>query len=357
MTSQDTEPGLYGISKSNRPVEEFWGKNQFNSTFPVALACYMRDQAKNAVYLRLEKDLKVKATEISFDDVFNTSAPNEDLYFAFESKFPPYEKYAYDDIGSMDVVVMKGPDYLRPLEIKLTVLPDQSTHSSPEKEWCSELVIRPAATKYCALGIVDSCKTDLEKVREIVEPVCSGIKHWDSEYEIRAKASDILEALDTFQKAFLKKQKPLLMQTIWKTQGKSPHLAEQAFDVFIWSDFALCRLFLDASQEAKRKKISRCMRSSARFARFLYEVSTIRKANLTNIWTEMAFGHQTDKEFAPNGKTTRPYMECSRLVTPSFSKEVLRSIILNGGEKELKPERRLDATVYYSDIFAKPEKK
>ncbi len=36
---------LYGItpSNSNRHGADLWGKNQFNSTFPLALCLYMRD--------------------------------------------------------------------------------------------------------------------------------------------------------------------------------------------------------------------------------------------------------------------------------------------------------------------------
>lgn len=37
------EPRLFGINKSNRDYSnpETWGKNQFNSSFPAALACYL----------------------------------------------------------------------------------------------------------------------------------------------------------------------------------------------------------------------------------------------------------------------------------------------------------------------------
>ena len=71
-------PRLYGIFNSNRSQNDFWGKNEFNSSFPVALACYMRDKKIPEVYLTLTKDLKVVATEISFDEVFNTKQPNQE---------------------------------------------------------------------------------------------------------------------------------------------------------------------------------------------------------------------------------------------------------------------------------------
>ena len=72
----EKKPGLYGISASNRTNMDLWGKNQFNSSFPIALACYMRDHGFKAVYLMLDKKLKVMPIELSFDDLFIVSAIN-----------------------------------------------------------------------------------------------------------------------------------------------------------------------------------------------------------------------------------------------------------------------------------------
>jgi hypothetical protein len=58
------EPGLYGIQNSNRSGSDLWGKNQFNSTFPASLACYMRDKAIKAIYLSVDSNLNVQASEI-----------------------------------------------------------------------------------------------------------------------------------------------------------------------------------------------------------------------------------------------------------------------------------------------------
>ncbi|WP_059369514.1 HindVP family restriction endonuclease [Treponema endosymbiont of Eucomonympha sp.] len=142
-------------------------------------------------------------------------------------------------------------------------------------------------------------------------------------------------------------QKPLLMQPIWKTKGQSPILTDDAFDIFVWSDFALSRLFIE-SAEPNPTTISRLTRSTARLARILYEISTQRKTNIFQIYTEMAFEHQTDKEFAVNGGITRNYMKSSRRWTPIMKQDCLKEIILGGGEKLLSPERRFDQTVYFT---------
>ncbi len=344
------DPSLYGITNSNRKTKDLWGKNQFNSTFPVALACYMRDKGIKPIYLMLNENLQVEAAEITFDEVFNSTLENEELYFDFESKFDPYQAYSFDDIGGIDLVVKDNKGgFLRPLEIKLTVLPDSSTAKQSEDNWGSEIVLRPPTTKYCALGIADSCRGEFNKIRDIFEPICHDMQNWGNKYEILDKLPKILSGIDTFQENYLRFQKPLLLQPIWKTQGKSPWLADNAFDIFIWSDFALSRLFLDAStQNLANKKITRQMRSSARLARFLYHISTTGKAPLTSIYTEMAFGLQTDKEFAVNGSVTRNYMDSPRKKTPIIERSALSEIILNGGEKQLSPERRFDQTIYFT---------
>ena len=83
------EPSLYGIRCSNRDFSDpkFWGKNQFNSAFPTALACYMRDQGIEANYIREIAQNKTEVSTISFDKVFGTTLPNHDLCFLSKSLF------------------------------------------------------------------------------------------------------------------------------------------------------------------------------------------------------------------------------------------------------------------------------
>jgi hypothetical protein len=199
------EPSLYGIEHSNRAKKDFWGKNQFNSAFPVALACYMRDKGIKPVYISLSPDFEIINSEIPFDEVFKTTLPNKDLNFCFESKFEPCQAFSREDIGGIDLVVKDTSDnFLMPLEIKLTVLPDDGTSKLKETHWGSELVIRPATTKYAALGMVQSIQKRLEEVREIFEPVCSDIQHWSNKHEIADKTPVLINALNVFEKAFIR---------------------------------------------------------------------------------------------------------------------------------------------------------
>jgi hypothetical protein len=350
-------PTLYGIFKSNRSGDALWGKNQFNSSFPASLACWMRDNKINPVYLetlKIDDVIKVEANErLSWNDIFQSNNPNSELTFRFEVPYEPYGIYTHNNIErleNIDLVIMEDGQYRRPLEVKLTVLPDSSTCDSAESNWGSELVVRPASTSYAALGIFHSIPEDERgKAREIIEPTALKVRDWATHTAIIRNKTEILDTLDVLLGTFLDHQQPFLMQPIWKTNGKSPELAENAFDIFVWSDYSLCRTFIDrARAESKSEKVSRYMRSCARLLRCLNDLATTKKVLIKRIYREMALDNQTDKEFALNGHVTSKYMACERLKTPKISKNVLTEIILNGGENKLSPERRFDATIFFT---------
>lgn len=355
--SDAAEPTLYGIKHSNRKPKDFWGKNQFNSVFPVSLACYMRDKGIEAQYVHVDSNLDLRISPLPFDKVFGTSIPNEDLIFNFESKFDAYQAYASDDIKNIDLVVASEAGPIRPLEIKLTVLPDSSSCESSEEKWGSEIVIRPASTYYATLGIYHNVIDRKNEALDIISPVAENIKQWDNGYEMSAHFPSIMETLNTFQRTFINVQQPFLMQTIWKTLGKSPLLCENAFDIFVWSDFALYRLFMNRARKKVNHKLRRTERSTVRLIRCLYDALSKGRVSIQSIYTEIAFGHQTDKEFAVSGKVTNPYLACERLLHPKIHKDSLVEIILNGGEINLSPERRLDQSVFIQTVMTKNKDK
>ena len=344
--------GLYGIEHSNRSADDHWGKNCFNSSFPAAMASYMMEHDIPAVYIKLEDingELKTVSTEIPIRDVFRCgSNAATELSFNFETVFVPYQQYSFDAIDGIDLVVKDlNGNFLSPLEVKLTVLPTDSTSRQAEDKWGCELVIRSATTSYCALGMYDAVKDDAREVREIFEDACSSIQMWDNDYEMTHKIPRISQCIDAFERSYLNRQKPLLMQTIWKTQGKSPLLADQAFDIVIWSDYAFSRLFVDASHEVA-STMSRPMRASARLARCLWELSKSGKIRVVDIYRQMAFGNQTDKEFAISGSKWRQYVASERITSPMLHKDVINEIIQPGYIEKLSPERRFDQTLYFT---------
>lgn len=344
--------GLYGIYHSNRSSDDHWGKNCFNSSFPAALASYMLDKDIPAIYIKLEEhngELLVVPSEISLREVFNCGARSlEQLYFSFESVFEPYQKYSFDAIDGIDLVI-KDVDgrFLSPLEVKLTVIPTSATSHVPELYWGSELVVRTATTSYCAFGMFDAVKEESRLVREIFEEACSSIQSWDNDFEMTHKMPLLCAAVDDFQLRYHTRQKPLLMQTLWKTQGQSPFLMEQAFDIVVWSDYAFSRLFLDGSEQPA-STMKRGMRASARLARCLWELSKSGKIRVVDIYRQMAFGNQTDKEFAIGGGAWRNYVTTDRIQNFALNKNVVNEIIEEGYIDKLRPERRFDQTLYFT---------
>lgn len=344
--------GLFGIHHSNRAADDHWGKNCFNSSFPTAMASYMLANNIPAVYIRLDcidGKLCVVADKIPISKVFNSgSMQPTDLHFSFESTYQPYQQYSFDAIDGIDLVVKDtAGNFLSPLEVKLTVLPTDQTSRQPEDKWGCELVIRSATTSYCALGMFDSVKDDARHVREIFEDACSSIQMWDNDFEMTHKMPSLCQSIDQFQKEYYQYQKPLLMQTIWKTQGKSPLLADQAFDIVVWSDYAFSRLFIDGSAEPA-KTMSRPMRATARLARCIWELSKSGKIRVVDIYRQMAFGNQTDKEFAIGGSKWRQYVTSDRVIRPILPKTAVNEIIEPGNIQRLSPERRFDQTLYFT---------
>jgi hypothetical protein len=193
----------------------------------------------------------------------------------------------------------------------------------------------------------DSVKNNARHIREIFEDSCSSIQMWDNDYEMTHKMLSLCQSINDYQSEYYQHQKPLLMQTIWKTQGKSPLLADQAFDIVIWSDYAFSRLFIDGSSTPSNT-MSRPMRATARLARCLWELSKSGKIRMADIYRQMAFGNQTDKEFAIGGAKWRQYVMSERVTHPILPKTVVNNIIEPGYIKKLSPERRFDQTLYFT---------
>ena len=345
--------GLYGLYHSNRSVDSHWSKNCFNSSFPTAMANYMLDHDIPAIYIKLVNDkgtLKTKSSTINLRDVYHsgTAKPSE-LEFCFEAPYAPYQAYSFDEIDGIDLVVKDGNGKpIAPLEVKLTVLPTSGTCKLPAEEWGCELVVRTATTSYCAFGMFDATHKKSAEIREIFEPACSSIQSWDNDFEMTHKTPAICEALDEFENKFLAKQKPLLIEPIWKTKGQSPFLDDEAFDLVVWSDYAFSRLFIDNAKNDTSSSMSRYMRASARLARCLWELSKSGKIHIDEIYRQMAFGNQTDKEFAINGQTWRRYVSSKRILHPILPKTALQEIIAPGFIEHLRPERRFDQTLYFT---------
>lgn len=355
--TDSASPSLFGIFRSNRDFNNpyYWGKNQFNSAFPVALACYMRSTKLPLMYVQFKDATNTQVSELDVADLFGSTLPNEKLHFAFEARFNPFLAFVHDDLPAIDLVTGDGDPVrqIRPIEVKLTTLPDNTTEGLTEDKYGAELVIRSATTRYMALSMARAVDPHRSRVLDIFEPVFARVRDWGNEAEMAPIARKAVAALELFLTEFKDLQSPLMMQPIWKTVGKSPILAENCLDVFVWSDFALTHLFLDSARKPRDVNlISRYTRAALRLTRFLYERSKADKVFQAPIYDGMTFDNQNDKEFAISGGRSRELMACARLIRPIIAKDEIKNIILGGGQKFLSPERRFDAILYFStDLF------
>lgn len=351
-------PRLFGINKSNRDFtqKETWGKNQFNSSFPVALACYMHDKNLEAIYLKLDDNLKVIHSTISIKQLLGMAPFSENLFFAFESDYTPYQQLVIDNIPRIDLVTqdLSRQICLCRLEIKLTTLPDNSTCDLIDSKYGSELVVRPDSIIYLALSIAMNYRHHIKTLRHLIGDTFNNIKDWSDGPSVIPYVAKMIESIDNILLANLDTQGPLIMQPVWKTKGKSPQLADNCLDIFVWSNLSFTQLFLNVAiaELTSETRITRQLRSVIWLMRMLIDFCKNQKIHHAKIINELSYNTKNDKAFAVSGKVSHPFMTCAELTTPRITKYEIKNIILGGGHLLLSPERRFDAIIFNSpDLF------
>ena len=347
-------PGLYGIKYSNRDFtnKNTWGKNQFNSSFPASLSAYLDKKGFENIYLTLNKNLKVVHQKISTSDFFGLDPISDDLFYSFESAYTPYEQLLVGHLPRVDLVTQRKSigQALKPIEIKLTALPDNTTCERSEDNYGTEIVIRPDTIVYLACSIAFNFRDKPKDLQTHFSSDFEKVDDWTEETEVWSYLPQMLETIDSVTLSILDKQEPILMQPIWKTQGKSPLLAENCLDVFVWSNFAFIRLFTNVARGelSSKNKITRQIRTIIWLFKMLYDFSTNGQFNHAKIIDELSYNTKNDKAFAVSGMVTHPYMDCEELRNPRITKEEIKNIILGGGQNLLSPERRFDAIIHNS---------
>jgi type II restriction enzyme len=343
----DTRPGLFGIKKTNRDfsLRETWGKNQFNSSFPAALCCYLASKNIQANYLSVA-DKKFDKKFISIRDVFGIEFDDEDTYFAFESQHTPYQKFVIGSLPRTDLVIQRAStgECLSGLEVKLTALPDETTFSLAETRYGCEIVVRPDTIVYLACSIASKLGKDLgELLPEIA------VDDWTEPSQVLKNIHHIVEIVKNLSLALEANQSAFLIQPIWKTLGKSPELAENCLDVFVWSEAGFTNFISQiASGNPNSTSINRPTRAAVWLYKMLSGIKDEGRFNPKTIIDSLSYNTKNDKAFASAGTVTHPFMECARLLKPAITKSEIKDIIVGGGQKLLSPERRFDAILFGS---------
>jgi hypothetical protein len=341
------QPSLFGLRKTNRDFKskEAWGKNQFNSSFPASLCCYLDSKGIEANYLSIQKGVFSQAF-IAVKDVFNISTKSHDLYFAFEAQYTPFQKYVIGSLPRTDLVIQKEStgECLSGLEIKLTALPDNTTCELSDSSYGSEIVVRPDTIVYLACSIASNLESQLSRYIPKIK-----IYDWSDASQVLLNIETIIDSIEAISLALENNQSAFLIQPIWKTQGKSPKLAKQCLDVFVWSDAGFGNFISKiANQKSNANKITRQTRTAIWLFKMLADTSQYGKFNHEEIIDNLSYNTKNDKAFASAGNVTNRYMLRPRLKTPAISKSEIKNIILGGGQNLLSPERRFDAIIYNS---------
>ncbi len=331
-------PRLLGIENSNRDFSsaEAWGKNIFNSAFPVALCNYLQQKNLPAKYLDYTPD-GFKNGEIDIDDVYRGYSP-EEIYFHFETDYSPHSQTLLQgEPLSIDLVMKDNEthEHIHPLEVKLTTLPDNSTADKPDNEQSTELVIRTPTIGSIACNIVCHSSNVLRTIfsNHAINDLSPNALE-NQRVEIKRVLQQVLDRCAV-------NSSPILLQPVWKTIGKSSILAENCLDVFIWSDLGMLHFIL--SQMKTEGRISRQTRTAIWIFVMLNEYCSRGEMSLASTIERYTYGTKNDKAFSSTD--THRFMYCDELTTPRIMKDEIRNIILDGGHLLLSPERRFDGII------------
>ncbi len=348
---ENSYPRLFGLKKTNRDFsqKETWGKNQFNSSFPAALCCYLSSKKLKANYLSINKE-KFFIGEINIAKVFGIHPTNKDIYFAFESQHTPYQKYVFGTLPRTDLVIQREStgECLAGLEIKLTALPDNTTCDQNDTLYGSEIVVRPDSIVYLACSIALNLGKTLHTLLPTIE-----ISDWTEASQVLKKIGEIISAIENLSKKIEENQKPFLLQPIWKTKGKTPELSQNCLDIFVWSDAGFVNFIASiANKNSNAPAVTRQTRTAIWLYKMLLDIKLNGKFSHEKIIDTLSFNTKNDKAFASSGNITNKFMTCNRLTMPIIKKEEIKHIILGGGQHLLSPERRFDAILFNSpDLF------
>nr|WP_318701911.1 MULTISPECIES: HindVP family restriction endonuclease [unclassified Roseofilum] len=131
MNPNIPKPSLFGLQYSNRDFtrKEAWGKNCFHSSFPASLCAYLHSRNLESIYLKLNSSLTVEHSTINTAQAYGLVPLSNNLFYAFETQFTPYQQYVLGTLPGVDLVTQARDtgNCLQALEIKLTALPDNST--------------------------------------------------------------------------------------------------------------------------------------------------------------------------------------------------------------------------------------
>ncbi len=356
VPTDGVQPGLFGIRSSNRDFSKkgSWSKNKFNSSFPASLIAYMDSKGMPCVYLRLDDSGNLIKDTISASALFGASPQDADLYYSFESSYVPFQTITVGKPPVVDLMLMnaKGGVINAGYEVKLTTIPDETTHQLGDALMGSELVIRMPTIHFLACSLAHAHSGRHNDLKTYFGDRGFGnAASYVEAAQVNPQLGEIWKRLDRLIRDNVSSQNPMMIQPIWKTNGKTGTLATNCFDVFVWSDLAFTKLFMPHARSTPVDvtiPVDRPTRAMVQLFFMLNEFAQKGTFDPVDIHQKLSYTTKNDKAFSVPGRKTNALMACPELAKPRITKHELKHIILGGGQQLLSPERRLDALIVNS---------
>lgn len=339
-------PGFYGIHRSNMRDLDLWSREMFPNAFSVALMNYMNDKGLPLNYVVSDSSLRCSVTTVMTSELYGSNV-SEEMEFWFGSVYDPYVEMA-DGIPESDLVLRNGRGMPSGrMEILSSVVPDASTRLQADCLMGPEVCIRTPLLEHIALSIALSLQSENDAIEELEKgvPIDQDWSDWGS---VGSLIPTLVDNLDHMESKFAEFQKPVMVQVIWKSEDDGPFMSDDAMDAFVWSDFALTRLFLEGARRSVGHSASRPQRATVRLYLMLDSMLRGEYPCLDDIVMETGYGLPEGKEFLANGRMTNRLMACDRLTAPVISALDVTFLGSHGFESMIMPERRLDMSVYYA---------
>jgi hypothetical protein len=391
------QPVMYGLGlrqnvEKYRAKEQFFTKNRFSVTFPVAFLFYIGEEAKEfpPYYVMVGAREPEPVFELAQVPVFG--GPNAVLPLASKSDELLVAFEPANDLSGLkaDVLFKKKGEVERSLffEVKLTVVPDSATISDNESEWGPEIVVRRANYSSALASALHAVSDrimqgaiSIEDVKKVIELLSDS----PDEGQLKRAFTSLIAFLA--QKGI---QRPFLLNPLWWSEVERdsgsvraiPRLPKEgAFDYLAWSDLAFLAMPLRSLRGGRKmrallkavlafkKGLERLSNGEALQIKDLVEIVDAANADSQeHVAKKGGKERQTDKEFSVSGKLVYKFISEAKAQakdgTPAKScelfkkgrlgrEDVLQKVIFQFTNRDevlsyLAPERRLDQAVLFT---------
>lgn len=209
-------------------------------------------------------------------------------------------------------------------------MPDNTTARKKEEEYSCEIVVRPPTIWNIGCSICSAYSTITEKARlhDFLTEVPM-INNWAEINEVLPHYGEIQQCVLDICSDLYDKQTPLIIQPVWKTDGKQMRLKDGCLDVFVWSNLAVIQMCI---KDEPVTSIDRFSRTIIWIYRMLLEYITHNQFDYRRIVWNLAFDIPTEIAFELSSTQLLPFLRCKELYNPRIHKNDICKIILNGGQ-------------------------